>query len=214
MSDYHPKPIDTAEVELAGLLPLAEILGRNLHEVWAQFRIKEGWTYGPTRDDARKLHPCLLPFDELPEADQAHDRAVMVEILKATIALRFRILGEERAAPADDMDDSAEIAALKKHPAANRLLRVLTCCKNIIEPEFRCADTLGGAAFNDSAETVASDVDHRYGPIASWTGFRRYSANAMFSLPSPSFLEFVRRGRAFQPRGPCPPSCKAISPIW
>jgi hypothetical protein len=159
--DYHPQPIDTAEVELAGLLPLAEILGRNLHEVWALFRVKEGWTYGPTRDDARKLHPCLLPFDELPAADQAHDRAVMTEILKAAIALRFRILAEEHAAKADDMNDDAEIAELKKHPAANRLLRVLTCCRNIIEPEFRRADTEVG---------IRKKVYMRFALCAAWLG--------------------------------------------
>ena len=54
----------------------------------------------------------------------------------------------------------------------------------------------------------------RYGPMASWTGFRKYSANAIFSLPWPSFLEFARQGRAFRLASPCPPSCKVISPIW
>jgi len=94
LSHYQPQPIDTSQVKLTGLLPLAEMLARNLHEVWAQLRIQEGWTYGPSRDDARKLHPCLVPFEELSDADQAHDRAMIAEILKAAIALRFRIVGD------------------------------------------------------------------------------------------------------------------------
>src|SRR2546425_816815 len=35
----------------------------NAHEIWAQQRLADGWTYGPTRDDAAKRHPCLLAYD-------------------------------------------------------------------------------------------------------------------------------------------------------
>ena len=41
------------------------------HERWMRFRLLNGWQYGPVRDDARRLHPLLIPFDRLSEADQA-----------------------------------------------------------------------------------------------------------------------------------------------
>ena len=86
---YQPQPIDTSKVEFDGLLPLAELLARNAHEIWAELRMKDGWTYGPIRDDAGKRHPCLVPFDEMSATDQAFDRAMIFETLKAAIASGF-----------------------------------------------------------------------------------------------------------------------------
>ena len=40
-------------------------LAKNSHEVWAAERVDQGWTYGPSRDDARRLHPLLVPWSRL-----------------------------------------------------------------------------------------------------------------------------------------------------
>jgi len=66
---YAPRPIDTANVKLPkGLLELTERLAENAHDVWALQRLGQGWTFGPTRDDAAKKHPDLIPYAELPKA--------------------------------------------------------------------------------------------------------------------------------------------------
>jgi hypothetical protein len=89
---YHPHPLDTSHVALPeSLLPLLEQLAENTHEVWAAQRIKEGWTYGPKRDDAHKHHPCLVPYDQLPESEKVYDRQTASETLKAVIALGYEI---------------------------------------------------------------------------------------------------------------------------
>lgn len=44
------------------------------HEQWVQHKRAEGWTYGPAKDVERKHHPCLVPFCQLPEAEQRKDR--------------------------------------------------------------------------------------------------------------------------------------------
>ena len=83
MKEYIPKPADTMGVKLPEeLLPLIEVMARNVHEVWSQNRINEGWTYGPVRDDVRKHHPCLVPYEELPESEKDYDRATSQETLK------------------------------------------------------------------------------------------------------------------------------------
>ena len=52
---YIPHPADVSNVELpAELNELAESIAKNVHEVWSQSRISEGWTYGPIRDDEKK----------------------------------------------------------------------------------------------------------------------------------------------------------------
>jgi hypothetical protein len=96
--DFQPRPIDTSGVALpAELLALTELLARHTHDTWARQRLAEGWRYGPRRDEARREHPGLVPYDELPESEQEYDRATALEALRAVVALGYRI---EAAAPA------------------------------------------------------------------------------------------------------------------
>jgi hypothetical protein len=44
------------------------------HRRWAVERWLDGWTYAPVRDNARKLHPQLIPYAELSDAMQDLDR--------------------------------------------------------------------------------------------------------------------------------------------
>lgn len=51
-----------------------ELLADAEHEGWMAYMHAKDWRYGPRRDDANKLHPCLLPFQQLREADRMKDR--------------------------------------------------------------------------------------------------------------------------------------------
>lgn len=89
---YQPQPIDTGTVQLPERLePLIEQLAEHNHAVWSQGRIRDGWRWGPRRDDDAKAHPCLVPYDQLPESEKQYDRSTVVETLKAIVALGFRI---------------------------------------------------------------------------------------------------------------------------
>jgi hypothetical protein len=90
--EYRPKPIATEGVRLSALIvELTELLARNAHEIWAQQRLADGWTYGPVRDDAAKKHPCLVPYEDLPESEKVYDRNTAMETLKAILTLGYRI---------------------------------------------------------------------------------------------------------------------------
>ena len=89
---YRPCPIDTAGVELPSeLVGLRERLAEHVHDVWAQRRLAEGWSYGPRRDDVRKQSPCLVAFAALPEDEKEYDRQTAIQTLKAILALGYRI---------------------------------------------------------------------------------------------------------------------------
>jgi len=89
---YQPQPIGTSHVDLpAEILALTEMMARNAHEVWAQQRLAQGWTCGPQRNDATKQHPCLIPYEELSEAEKEYDRRAALETLRAIIALGYTI---------------------------------------------------------------------------------------------------------------------------
>lgn len=88
---YTPKPIDTTEIVLSPEIEaLRETLAKNTHEVWAASRIREGWTLGP-RDDVKKQHPCLVPYEELPEIEKDYDRNTSGETLKLILKLGYKI---------------------------------------------------------------------------------------------------------------------------
>jgi RyR domain-containing protein len=89
---YRPEPIDTAGIELPPeIVQLRELLARNAHDLWARDRIKQGWTYGPERDDAKKHNPCLVAYEELPDSEKQFDRNNAMETLKAILKLGYRI---------------------------------------------------------------------------------------------------------------------------
>jgi class 3 adenylate cyclase len=44
------------------------------HDRWMNDRLRHGWSYGPMRDNARKLHPQLVPWDQLSEPEKQKDR--------------------------------------------------------------------------------------------------------------------------------------------
>lgn len=90
--NYAPQPIDTCDVELpAELSQLIEQMSKNVHEVWAKSRMDQGWTYGLERSDELKQHPCLIPYEDLPEIEKAYDRDTALGTLKLIIKLGFRI---------------------------------------------------------------------------------------------------------------------------
>ena len=90
--NYIPQPVDTKDVELPEELnQLAEQMAKNVHEVWSKTRIDQGWTYGPERNDAEKKHPCLVPYDQLPEEEKVYDRNTSMETLKFILKTGFYI---------------------------------------------------------------------------------------------------------------------------
>lgn len=91
--NYNPQPLDTKDVKLpAELDNLAEQLAKNVHEVWSAGRMADGWTYGEVRDDVRKTHPCLVPYEQLPELEKEYDRKTATETLKFIVAQGFDIV--------------------------------------------------------------------------------------------------------------------------
>ena len=89
---YKPNPIDTSDVVLSEeIRALSEELAKNTHEVWAAGRIRDGWTYGPTRNDEKREHPCLVPYDALSEEEKEYDRATSLETLKVILKLGYTL---------------------------------------------------------------------------------------------------------------------------
>lgn len=89
---YIPSPANLEKVELPeSLTELIEQIAENVHEVWAKNRMEEGWIYDTRRDDIKKTHPCLVPYDQLPESEKEYDRNTATDTLKLVILLGYNI---------------------------------------------------------------------------------------------------------------------------
>jgi hypothetical protein len=92
ISDYVPRPIDVAYVQLdAALIALTEVLAEHAHDLWAEQRLAEGWTWGDKRCDDTKTNPCIVPYGLLSEEEKAYDRRAAMGTVKAIVALGYDI---------------------------------------------------------------------------------------------------------------------------
>jgi hypothetical protein len=90
--EYKPNPISISSIKLSqDLLDLTERLAENVHNLWAEQRLAEGWKYGPYRNDATREHPGLRPYAELADSEKEYDRKVAMGSVKAILALGYRI---------------------------------------------------------------------------------------------------------------------------
>jgi hypothetical protein len=89
---YEPQAIDTSNVQLdEEILELIERLAENVHNNWTRERIGKGWRYGLHRDNNSKENPFLVPYQDLPESEKELNRRVIMETLKAMLALGYHI---------------------------------------------------------------------------------------------------------------------------
>lgn len=97
-----------------------EELSHAEHDRWMAAKLAQGWVYGAVRDDARRLHPDIVPYEDLSEAIKDLDREqvrIMARLLGASGRRALRVLriallpGGEDAAP----DPAALTAALTAH---------------------------------------------------------------------------------------------------
>lgn len=92
MKTYIPNPRDASGQEVPeDLLELTETIAENVHELWAQARIREGWTYGEERSSEKKTTPLLVPYEDLPESEKEYDRTTAMGTLKLILSLGYHI---------------------------------------------------------------------------------------------------------------------------
>lgn len=92
LPEYHPCPADIGEIVLPeALAGLTELLAENVHATWAEGLMKDGWRYGPRKDERRKRHPNLVPYDQLPESEKDVNRNTVRTVLKLLLKMGFNL---------------------------------------------------------------------------------------------------------------------------
>ena len=47
---------------------------REQHDQWMAYKLADGWSYGAKVDELARTHPCLLPYDQVPDTQKAKDK--------------------------------------------------------------------------------------------------------------------------------------------
>lgn len=53
-----------------------EKLAEAVHQVWMEGKLRDGWRLGDVIDKEKKIHTCLVPYDQLSEQDKESDRDI------------------------------------------------------------------------------------------------------------------------------------------
>ena len=89
---YEPKSLDLTGVQIpADLINLVEQLAEITHDNWVRQRLADGWRHGQQRNDLQKEHPCIVPYEDLPESEKEYDRKISLGVIQAMLALGYRI---------------------------------------------------------------------------------------------------------------------------
>jgi class 3 adenylate cyclase len=97
-----PSKLSQLGYELApshGLAPAdLQITAQQLEELavrehlrWMSERQRQGWVYGPVRDNARKHHPSIIPWGDLSEGEKQKDRDTVINLPALIAKAGFRV---------------------------------------------------------------------------------------------------------------------------
>ena len=81
--NYHPQPLDIDKFSIPE--QLVEKIARDVHEQWTHERQQQGWVWGERRDDERKEHPGLVPYDKLTDEEKEVDRATVRTVISSLL---------------------------------------------------------------------------------------------------------------------------------
>lgn len=66
------------------------VSARDAHEEWMRYMKLNGWKYGEEKKSEIKEHPCLVPYEDLPEEQRKKD-AIFIAVIHALEPQSFRI---------------------------------------------------------------------------------------------------------------------------
>jgi hypothetical protein len=80
-----------------------EFLAELEHDRWSETLVAQGWQAGTLRDEIARVHPDLIPWDDLPEERRGIDRdhGTPLEDLHLELAQPFRTTFSRRALSVD-----------------------------------------------------------------------------------------------------------------
>jgi len=67
-----------------------------VHNRWMTGRLTDGWKYGHERNDEKKEHPSLIPYEELSEEEKEYDRQTAKTVINYLLNNGYDIIKREQ----------------------------------------------------------------------------------------------------------------------
>jgi hypothetical protein len=80
------------EYDFANDKDVVETLSKMEHNRWAAHMLLNGWKYSAKRDDKRKLHTDLIPFEELSDEVKQYDRNTILNIRHLLRKMNMKVM--------------------------------------------------------------------------------------------------------------------------
>jgi hypothetical protein len=68
-----------------------DLLARMEHDQWCRERIENGWRHGPNRNNAERIHPMLVPWQEMPQEMRQYDREAVGDLPELLLKSGYNI---------------------------------------------------------------------------------------------------------------------------
>jgi RyR domain len=68
------------------------VLAEREHELWMDFLMQNGWTYSEKRDNSKRRHHLLVPFDKLPDKEKPKDHQAIRSYPKLAKLAGYKIV--------------------------------------------------------------------------------------------------------------------------
>jgi hypothetical protein len=109
--DAHDFQSLVQQIELGG--ELLEQLAAAAHKVYRDGKERDGWQWGPVRDNAKKIHPLLVDYKDLPELYKESNRTTVRTIPKKLAAAGYVMIPSRSndppvQFPGDDLEKLAQ----------------------------------------------------------------------------------------------------------
>lgn len=65
-----------------------DITPEEMHKSWVDYKLKDGWTFGPEPDSLLKQHPCLVDYKDLPSRERIKDTFFLKTVRLFLLGLR------------------------------------------------------------------------------------------------------------------------------
>ena len=97
------------------------------HENWCEFKTNAGWNYGEVKDPKRMTHPCLVPWEDLPEEQKVKDE-IFLDLCAILVPMMQKPPAPKKKAPPPKVNpadaEALEMDEESKKPAAPKKKRV------------------------------------------------------------------------------------------
>ncbi|CAN7995814.1 unnamed protein product [Ixodes hexagonus] len=129
---YKPAPLDVGAITLTPKMEeLVDLLSENTHNVWAQERIQQGWTYGLVENQPTRRSPHLVPYKTVDDIIKKANRSAHPEFRENRVNIGMGTCPVPSAKSKQVTDDQTLSKQKKQHLPSVSITFVKTTKANL-----------------------------------------------------------------------------------